>query len=84
MAGDDVVARLSRDEALVLFDWLHRSEEQGHVGPPEHHGEQVALWNFSAKLERELAEPFDPACRRLLMGARSRLAGPGEQPGAWP
>jgi hypothetical protein len=33
---------LSRDEAFVLFEWLHRSEDQDRVRLPEHHAGEVA------------------------------------------
>jgi hypothetical protein len=79
-ADDHVVIQLSRDEALVLYELLHRWEEHGQVAEPEHHAERVALWNLSATLERELAEPFDPACRRLVTDARMRLADRPEPP----
>jgi hypothetical protein len=61
-----VTIQLSRDEALVLFDWLHRSEDEGRVSRPEHHAEQVALWNLSALLERELVEPFKQSYSQLV------------------
>jgi hypothetical protein len=47
-AGDDVVIRLSHDEALVLFELLHHWESQHRVTQPEHHAGQVALWNCPA------------------------------------
>jgi len=53
-----VTLQLSRDEALVLFEWLNRSEDQDGVSPLEHCAEQVALWTLSALLERELVAPF--------------------------
>ena len=34
-AGDDVVIRLSHDEALVLFELLHHRESQHRVTRPE-------------------------------------------------
>jgi hypothetical protein len=57
-----VTISLTGDEAF-LFDLLHRWEDNEQVGAPKHHAEQVALWNLSALLERELREPFDPAIR---------------------
>jgi hypothetical protein len=74
-AGDDVVIRLTHDEALVLFELLHHWESQHRVTQPEHHADQVALWNLSCLLESELVEPFDLAYGRLVSEARTRLAG---------
>jgi hypothetical protein len=77
VGGDGVVIQLSRDEALVLFEWLHRSEDEDRVSPPEHHAEQVALWNLSALLEHALVEPFQENYRQSVAEARDRLAGNG-------
>jgi hypothetical protein len=83
-AGDDVVIRLNHDEALVLYELLHRWEQRGQLTESEHHAEQLALWNLSALLERGLSEPFDPAYRRLISEARMRLAVNREPPSAQP
>jgi hypothetical protein len=48
----DVTITLTADEALVLFELLHRWEDADRVSAPQHKGEQVALWNLSALLER--------------------------------
>jgi hypothetical protein len=76
--SDRVTIHLSRDEALVLFEWLHRSEDEDRLSPLAHHGEQVALWNLSALLERELVEPFMQEYTKLLKEARERLVGDEE------
>jgi hypothetical protein len=76
--GDPVTVQLSRDEALALFEWLHRSEDQDGVSPPEHHAEQVALWTLSALLERELVATFQQHYRQLVEEARERLACDGQ------
>jgi hypothetical protein len=80
LAARDVVIRLTHDEALVLFELLHRWEDQDRVTQPEHHADQVALWNLSCLLERELVEPFGLAYDHLINEARTRLAGESESP----
>lgn len=72
---NDVTLRLTADEALVLFEWLHRCEDQGVIVQPEHDGERTALFNLSALLERELVEPFQQNYGELVDRARARLAG---------
>jgi hypothetical protein len=79
-AARKVVLRLTHDEALVLFELLHHWEHQDRVTQPEHHADQIALWNLSGLLERKLIEPFDPAYDRLLNEARTRLAGESQDP----
>lgn len=69
----DVTITLTSDEALVLFELLHRWEDAKRVSMPEHQGELVALWNLSALLERELREPFDGEYGDLVDAARVRL-----------
>lgn len=69
-----VTVTLTADEALVLFELLHRWEDDKRVGSPQHSSEQVALWSLSALLERELVQPFDPGYDLLVAGARDRLA----------
>jgi hypothetical protein len=75
---EQVDLQLSSDEALVLFDWLHRCEDDGEFRQPEHRGKKVALWNLSATLERMLLQPFQHDYLHLVRAARSRLA--GEEP----
>ncbi len=70
---DGVTLSLTADEALVLFDLLHRWEDDKQVSAPRHHAEQVALWNLSCLLESALVEPFDPAYSALVSEARARL-----------
>jgi hypothetical protein len=73
----DVTITLTADEALVLFELLHRWEDADRVSAPQHKGEQVALWNLSALLERELREPFDAQYGDLVAAARDRLTPTG-------
>lgn len=73
MPGTDVTISLSGDEALVLFDLLHRWEDDGQVGLPQNLAEQTALWNLSALLERELTEPFSARYADLVAEAAARL-----------
>lgn len=64
---------LTADEALVLFELLHRWEDEEPALPLEQ-GEQEALWSLSAALEKILAEPFRPGYSELVEQARMRLA----------
>jgi hypothetical protein len=74
-ADEHITIQLTSDEALVLFEWLHQFEVQGAFRRPDHHGEQVALWNLSAVLERTLVQTFHHEYIDLVREARSRLAG---------
>jgi hypothetical protein len=58
----DVTITLTSDEALVLFELLHRWEDADRVSAPQHQGEQVALWSLSALLlgVSHFLEPAQP------------------------
>jgi hypothetical protein len=71
---EDVTVSLTRDQALVLFELLHRWEDEHLVSPPKHQAETVALWGLSASLEKELREPFNPRYDDLVSEARARLS----------
>lgn len=68
-----VTIELPRDEALVLFELLHRWEDENSVGGPLEQGEQIALWALSGLLERELGEPFREDYGERIGAARARL-----------
>lgn len=73
MPKTDVTITLTGDESLILYDLLHRWEVEERVSAPRNEAEQVALWNLSALLERELWEPLDPRYAELLAEATARL-----------
>lgn len=68
---------LTRAEALVLFEWLHRNEatdvEHPTLGVDE--AELRVLWDMSASLERVLTEPFARDYVSLVAKARSEVLG---------
>ena len=70
----DVTVTLTSDEALVLFELLHRWEDSGEIDQVLMSGEQTALWALSGCLERILVEPFEGNYRELVDHARQRLA----------
>ena len=70
--AEHVTLQLSRDEAVVLFDWLARFNAQ-EGKRFEDQSEQRVLWNLEASLESVLAEPFKPDYEQILAAARSRL-----------
>lgn len=68
---------LTSDEALVLFELLHRWEDSGEIDTVLMPGEQTALWALSGRLESILVEPFEGNYRELVNYARQRLADRG-------
>jgi hypothetical protein len=63
---------LSEDQALVLFEWLSRLDEQDAL-PCEDESEEVVLWALHGQLEKLLAAQFDPGYRELIAKARERV-----------
>lgn len=66
---------LTEDEALVLFDFLHRFGETGTPALADQ-AEERALWNLGATLEGLLVPPLRSDYRQRLEAARSRLRDP--------
>jgi hypothetical protein len=75
----DLPVALTRDEALVLFEWLSHQFESGGLDELLSDGaDWVAVHRLLGRLESALAEPFHPDYKVLLGAARDRLrqAGP--------
>lgn len=76
---DDLVTlRLTKAEALVLFEWLHRNEDREDHENLDHYdivdpAERVALWHLSGDLESTLVEPFLTEYADLVEAAREDL-----------
>jgi hypothetical protein len=73
--GDEIQLRMSGAEALVLFEWVHRHEDENvrleHlVNDP---AELAVLREISGSLERLLAEPFAEDYAERLEAARATL-----------
>jgi hypothetical protein len=52
-----MIIELSDDEALVLFNWVSRTDGRRPY-EVERGAEQHVLWQIEAQLERVLVEPF--------------------------
>ena len=72
MTGVNVT--LTSDEALVLFELLHRWEDSGELDMVLLPGEQTAIWALCVRLESTLVEPFKRDYRESVSCARQRLA----------
>lgn len=72
MIDGRVKFELSREEAIVFFEWLSRfnKTEQFRF---EDQAEQRVLWDIEATLQSSLEEPLDPAYHRLLAQARDKV-----------
>lgn len=64
---------LPNDIALVLFEWLARTDDLGAPAPFVDQAEQAALWNCYDQLQRVLAEPFREDYKEIVQMARDRV-----------
>jgi hypothetical protein len=68
---DAVRIDLSKDEAIVLFEFLSRFSNGSGLDIVDQSEERV-LWNILCDLERLLVEPFSPDYSKILDQARGR------------
>lgn len=69
----EVSIGFSRDQALVLFEWLARTGTGEQPAAFEDQAEQRVLWDMEAALEKHLTEPLRSDYRELLEAARGRV-----------
>lgn len=69
-----VAIELTVDEALVLFEWLSRFNQNENVAF-EDAAEQRVLFDLESKLESSLTAPLEPNYKEQLAEARSRVRG---------
>lgn len=67
-----VLLRLTRAEALVLFEWLVRSDETGSYALRDS-AEKCVVWRVEAQLEPALPELFLAEYLDKLIAARAEV-----------
>lgn len=72
MSAENVSFQLSQSEALVLFDFLMRCEQQERLSI-EDEAEWAALSSLLCVIERELEAPFAPDYKERLLAARDEI-----------
>jgi hypothetical protein len=64
--------RLTRAEALVLFEWISR---HGDGAPVDDDAERQVLWRLEGLLETLLTEPLEADYREAVAAARRTVRG---------
>jgi len=70
MANDKVNIELTKEEAIVLFEFLSRFNENDNLSRLEDQSEQRVLWNVECILEKQLSEPFRADYQKIVKKAR--------------
>ncbi len=72
MTTERIELIVTKDQALVLFEWLaHLDSSPG--APSDNSAEKRVLWALEAQLERVLAEPFTKNYPQVLEDARRKI-----------
>lgn len=74
MSTESVNIRLTRAEALVLFEWLARLDASKNL-PVEDSSEELVLWRIEGQLESTLVEPLGPDYKEAVEAARKEVRG---------
>jgi hypothetical protein len=77
MTADDlpeIRIGLSREEAIVLFEWLSNGQATGALFDALQEPERAALSTLLCRLEEELPEPFLDDYPEHLMRARASFS----------
>ena len=64
---------ITKDESLVLFDFLSRFNQSEHKEIFEDQAEQKTLWILEGQLEKQLVEIFKPDYKNIISDARKRI-----------
>jgi len=73
--GEPIRLKLTGDEALVLFEFLSRSDDEDALVFRDQVQERV-LWTLQSQLEKSLVEIFDPGYKKLVEAAWDRVRDP--------
>ena len=70
--SEKVTVELTRKEALVLFEFLRRCDDEGRYAFADQ-AEQRVLWDLEIALQPQLIEVFDPNYGELLKAAWAEI-----------
>lgn len=72
LSPEKVIIELTHKEALVLFEFLRRCDDDQNYSFADQSEERV-LWTLEGILEKRLVEIFSPDYRRFLQEARGHV-----------
>ena len=72
---EDITIHLTKDEALVLFDFLGRFNQTTHTHIFQDQADRQPLWAIETQLDKVLVEPFKPDYLDIIREVRNRNRG---------
>lgn len=78
MTDKKVNIELSKEEAIVLFEFLSRFNESDDLSRFKDQSEQRVLWDIECILEKELSEPFRADYQEIVNKAREHVRNKNE------
>jgi predicted DNA-binding transcriptional regulator YafY len=76
MTPNEITLKLTKQEALVLFEWLAKLEAMGTT-VFQHPSEEKVLWKLQGQLESTLQEPFAANYADIVAEARKTVESGG-------
>jgi len=73
MKGNTINIELTKEEAIVLFEFLGRINGQDDPNLFHHQSEQRVLWDIECILEKILSEPFKADYQEIVQKARETV-----------
>lgn len=70
---DKVLLELTKEEAIVLLDWLSRFNEEEKLELFKDQAEERVLWDVEASIEKVISETFDSNYAEILSKAREKV-----------
>jgi hypothetical protein len=70
---ENIKLTVTKEEALVLFEFLVRFNQSNHPDIFEDQSEHKTLSILEGKLEKQLVEPFKPDYKNILIEARNKI-----------
>ena len=70
---ESVTIDLTKDEALVLFEWLARNDAGSDKLVIDNESERKVLWVLEGLLESVLVDPLRPDYKERLAEARAKV-----------
>ena len=73
MSNEKVNIELTKEEAIVFFEFLGRFNEKDDLSIFEYQSEQRILWHLECILEKKLSEPFQADYEKIVKKAREAV-----------